>query len=145
MNKIIHKIYLIICFLFLISCSNVRFLYENENVSNEIEGVTKILYDKYDLQKNDKSLIVFESNFDNMVKIINENKIVFNRNIKTKPSLGFAAPCPINNFSDVLIFIDDKKKFTLRSEKISQYKFIYINHHGGKYDVVLTNKAHSYQ
>jgi len=144
MNNI-YKIYLLICFLFLTSCSNIHFLYENESLSNKIEGISKVLYDKYDLYKDEKSLIVFESNFNNVVKIINDNKIIFNRNIKTKPTLGFAAPCIINNFSDVSIFIDNKKKITLKPENISNYKFIYINKHRNSYSILFTNKAHSYQ
>ncbi len=144
MNKI-YKIYFIICFLFLTSCSSIRFLYGDESLSNKNEGITKTLYDKYDLHKDEKSLIVFESNFNNMVKIINDNNIIFNRNIKTKPTLGFAAPCIINNFSDVLIFIDNKKKITLKPGNINKYKFIYINKHRNSYRILFTNKAHSYQ
>lgn len=144
MNNI-YKIYLVICFLFLTNCSNVHFLYENESLSNKIEGISKVLYDKYDLHKDEKSLIVFESNFNNMVKIINNNKIIFNRNIETKPTLGFAAPCIINNFSDVLIFIDGKKKITLKPQNINNYKFIYINKHRNRYSILFTNKANSYQ
>ncbi|NML56729.1 hypothetical protein [Chryseobacterium cheonjiense] len=144
MNNI-YKVYFVICFLFLTSCSNTHLLYENKDLSDKIEGISKVLYDKYELHKDEKSLIVFESNFNNMVKIINDNKIIFNRNIETKPTLGFAAPCIINNFSDVSIFIDGKKKITLKPENINNYKFIYINKHGNRYSILFTNKAHSYR
>jgi len=85
MNNI-YKIYFVFCFLFLTNCSNLHFLYENEDLSNNIEGISKVLYDKYELYKDEKSLIVFESNFNNVVKIVNDNKIIFNRNINTKPT-----------------------------------------------------------
>lgn len=113
-------------------------------MSNKIEGISKVLYNKYELHKDEKSLIVFESNFNNVVKIIND-KIIVNRNIETKPTLGFAAPCIINNLSDVSIFIDGKKKITLKPENINNYKFIYINKHRNRYSILFTNKAHSYQ
>lgn len=51
MNNI-YKIYFVIFFLFLTSCSNIHFLYENEGLSNKIEGISKVLYNKYELHKD---------------------------------------------------------------------------------------------
>ena len=143
--NIINKIYYIICFLSLTSCCKIHFLYQEKSLSNENEGITKALYDNYDLRKDEKSLIVFESNFNNIVKVINGNEIIFNRSIKTKQTLGFAAPCVIDNSNDILIFIDDDKKIMLKSENINKYKFIYINKQRNKYSITLTNEAHGYQ
>ncbi|MCS3533073.1 hypothetical protein [Chryseobacterium sp. JUb7] len=141
--KSLNNICYIVYFLLLTNCSNTKYLYEDVNMP--IKGITKTLYDNYDLYKDEKSLIVFESDFNNEIKVINNNNVIFDRTIKTKPALGFAAPCIIDNSRDVLIFFDNKRKILVKSEKINKYKFIYINKNKNKYSIVFTNMAHAYR
>lgn len=132
--KIYNRI-LLLLILFLMNCSNIQSIYDNDLESDK---KSILVINKLQLAYN-QSIIYFTEAFDNNIQIEVNQKIIYNRKIETIEQLGYAGSCIIENDKEVIIRIDHKKQIKLNPEELPKYKFIYIEKERRNYKVEYTN------
>ncbi|WP_415326258.1 hypothetical protein [Chryseobacterium sp. MMS23-Vi53] len=120
-----------------ISCKNVKSIFDNQSDLSVESNNLRI--------SNGKSMIFFTSGFyNNEVKVIANDKVVYIKNLTTVEQIGLAGSCIVKN-TDIIMVKINKDKIVLKSKKISQYKFIYIQHYKNRYTVNYTNVSKSFR
>lgn len=115
--------------LVLTSCTSVKTTF-NDNDIGLPKHAKKMLLEKLGGKNSDKSVVVFTTRFDNdIIKIMNNNEVVFEERVETDPMTGLSTLWVISNETPVEIQIlrEKLKKFPLKPEHLKKYKFVYIS------------------
>lgn len=129
--------------IFVISCSNIKSVYNKEQVPSKHYNLLNILKELN--IGNNQSIIYFTSTFnDDRVKIITDNNIVFDKKLKTIDQLGFAGSHILENNTNNFLIINDKK-ITLDNNRLKEYKFIYLEKQHRKYIITYAQVPYSFR
>lgn len=111
------------------SCSNIKSVYTDSELDIN-DRSTNVLIEKFKAEEENKSIVIFTTWYENdTVKLTNGKNVLLNEAIETTPQLGFSEAKTVLNDESVEIHISTPKQTTivLNSEKIKNYKFIYVS------------------
>lgn len=143
------KMILLINSFFLLNCSGIHRVYENNNLDLNNKS-TQYVVEKFDAKENNKSILFFTSGFEGVnIKIVNGKNEILEEDIETVHQIGFATLKTINNDFPVDVFIssNQEKLITLKKEDLKKNKFIYISKNIEKknnYKVEYSNSVKSF-
>lgn len=145
MKKIYIILTVVLCFVILIGCANVKKTYNNTPLNKE-NGVIKKILQAANAETDDKSVVVFTSWFENdTIKIFNGKEMVYNNVVKTSPDTGLSTFKGVSNSEDVRIQVLSSKPYEieLNHSDIKKYKFVYIKRDAwkrNKYSLEYSNE-----
>lgn len=140
MKKLTNAIFIML----FISCSNVKFVLNDEPINSKDE-LTKSYLKKMLADNKTTSIIYFTSGFvGDTISLISQKKLIFSLPLETIPQLSLAHVKVIENKSDILIKVLSKKQvdINLDSTHLRDYKFVYIskkNYNCNKFIVEFSN------
>ncbi|QYJ68821.1 hypothetical protein [Flavobacterium litorale] len=145
-----RKFVLYSLFIFLYSCSSpqIKFSEYKEMIIMSDDSRNLVLND-LDAKDSIYSLIYFTSVFkEDLIKVENGDKTIFNDTIKSDESLGLAEVIRINNTLDVKITdMSLNYSFNLKKKSNMNYKYIYIErkrYEDNKYVVIYSNSMRAF-
>lgn len=135
--------------IFLLSCSSPQIKF-TEELGRKLRDETKnIVLKQFKAEDSIFSLIYFTSVFkDDIVKVENDDKTIFNDTIKSDPSLGLAKVIRVDNTTDIKITdVSLDYSFKLKKKNNRKYKYIYIKrkrYEGNKYVITYSNTMRAF-
>lgn len=118
---------LIIVFLVVCSCNNVKTIYNNENPYAGDQPNQPMLK-TINATEASKIIVAFTTGFSNDSIILTSKDFVKERVISTMSSIGIAGYEVISNNEDVEIqILNAKIKYRLKKEHMQKYKYIYVS------------------
>ena len=133
----------------LLSCSSPQIKFTEEFGMKVSDYSRKQALKQFKAENSIFSLIVFTSAFkDDIVKVENDDKTIFNDTIKSDPSLGLAKVIRVDNTTDIKITdVSLDYSFKLKKKNNRKYKYIYIKrkrYEGNKYVITYSNTMRAF-
>ncbi len=137
--KKIKSFILIFFFIFLLSsCSSIKYIYHVDEINN-YEKISSALKNANYISEKEFYLVFTKDFFEFPVKIIENEKIMFDGIITTK-SNNIAKSFKLKyNCSYQIELKDQKDRVLIIPEKIKNYKYVYINKNKNKIIVNFNN------
>jgi len=128
-----------------ISCSNLKTVYTAGELNTNGYAEKKI-FEKFQAQTPDKSVVVFTASFEkDTITILNGNKEIFKSEVETTPQTGFSGFWVVSNLETVELIVNKPNgiKIKFKQEDLKKYKFVYLSRDAwkrDKYEIEYSNK-----